>query len=377
MQIFWLETKKILLSPMLIVFLAICLGFNILNFAVPYYGYSDYVAEASITTGYKLGEEFEGKIAELEPDELRDYFEADTRGKTDIFDGYSTAYIAEAYINKLGLSGYVAQTMRDKYDNLQKSVDEKAASDESMTLYFASATGERHMHLYRQTFMFLLLECGLIAALIVLLSLGYETNNRTTHTIYATKTGRNVICHKLFASLTTGGLAFAVLTALTLAVYFAFNSYGNIWDSSISSVFNVINDLLIGDVRPFVTWQSYTVLTYLLAQLGISALLVLCFTLMAFVIGLWLKNNYIGFLLFLIVNAGCLVFAFAFSGKLPSYAAMLTPVWLWLKQSIWFTDGGLDILWKNFETLGASVSLALLAGLCVFSATMFRKRDIA
>jgi hypothetical protein len=377
MRIFVNELKKLLFSPMLIVFIALCIGFNVLLSigGAYYYDYSDYVAEASRTTGYKLGAEFEERITELEPGEMREWLLSETTGMTNVFDGYDTAYIAGAYISRLGLSGYAANAIRDKYAGLQKSVDAKAAAGEGMTLYFASATGYKHMDLHRNTMLFLLLECGLLAALIMLLSLGYEHHSRTSHIVCATKTGRKIMLHKLFASLAAGLIAFAVLTALTLAVYFAFNDYGNIWGSSISSGFHLIDDMLAG-TRPFVTWQSYTVLTYLLATLGISALLTVCFGLIAFVIGMWLKNSYIGFLVFLIVNAGCIVFALAVSG-LPKYLAVLSPVWLWIKRVYWFTDGGADILWKNFEMLGVSASLLMLAVLCAVSAKLFRKRDIA
>jgi hypothetical protein len=269
----------------------------------------------------------------------------------------------------------MADAMREKYAKLQKPVDEKAASDESLTLYFASATFDEHWYLYKVLMKFLLLECGLLAALVMLLSVGYENFNRTSHVVYATKTGRELIYHKLLAALSAGLLSFAVLTGLTLAVYLAFNDYGDIWGSSVSSGFNYINDLIAG-ARPFATWQSYTVLTYLIAVLGISAALILCFALMAFVIGAWMRNSYYAFMVFLIANGACVALAIAFAPSLLQYCTMLSPVWLWLKVNQWFTDGEVDILWKNFETLGVFVSLIALAGLCAFSAVMFKKREI-
>jgi hypothetical protein len=56
---------------------------------------------------------------------------------------------------------------------------------------------------------------------------------------------------------------------------------------------------------------------------------------------------------------------------------MLSPVWLWLKRILWFTDGGVDILWKNFELLGVSAALVILAVLCAVSIVFYKKRDIA
>ena len=376
MSIFKYEIKKLLFSPALLIFIVLCLGFNIIiSSSGWFYDYPDYIAEASKTTGYKLGAEFDEKLAGLEPDEFRALLAEETAGVTDIFDDYNSAYIAEAYINRLGLMGYAADAMRNKYAQFQKAVDKKAETDESLSLYFAGATTYMHKNLHSETMSVLLLECGLLSALIMLLSIGYEQHNRTSHIVYATKTGRKIMSYKLFASLTAGLTAFAVLTVLTLAVYFVFNDYGNVWGSSVSNVFHYILDIFAGK-RPFITWQSYTAATYLLAALGITALLTVCFGLMAFVIGMWVKNSYVGFLLFVIVNAGCVVFSFVASG-LPQFFAVLTPVWLWLKRGIWFTDGGADILWKSFETLGGFASLLMLAGLCAISAITFRKRDIA
>jgi hypothetical protein len=377
MSIYRYELKKLLFSPALLVFIVLCLGFNtIISADGWYYDYSDYVVEASRTTGYRLGTEFEKKTAGLDQSEMRDLLAEDTTGAIDIFDGYETAYIAEAYIRGLGLDGYAADAMREKYAKLQLSVDAKAATDESMTLYFAGATTYKHEGLHENTMLFLLLECVLLAALVVLMSVGYEFQNRTAHTVYATKTGRNIMFHKLFASLTAGLVAFTVLTSLTLALYFAFNDYGNMWGSSVSSVFHYLNDILAGGMRPFVTWQSYTVLTYLLATLGVSALLILCFAFMAFTVGILVKNSYIGFMIFLIINGGCVVFSFIVTG-LPQYIAVLSPVWLWLQRGLWFTDGGSSILWKNFEMLGVSAAFVILAVLCAVSIVFFRKRDIA
>lgn len=377
MNIFRHEFTKLAVSPAVLVFIGLCLAFNILIMASDaYYDYSDYVAKASRITGYRLGADFEAKISALTPGEERDYFETDTTDVTDVFDGYTTAYIAESYTKVLKLTGITAELMADKYAKLQAAVDKIDASDESLTLYFASATYSKHNALYGTTMKFLLLECSLLAALIMFLSLGYEHGNRTSHIVYATKTGRKIVYHKLFASMAAGLTAYAILTALTLSVYFALNDYGSVWHSSVSSGFNYINDIL-ADSRPFATWHSYTILTYLLAVVGVAALVTPCFALIAFCIGIWVKNSYIGFFVFLIFNAALVALAIALPTGITKYTLVLSPVCLWVKQGAWFTDGCADILWKNFETLGVCVSLILLAGLCVFSAIMFKRRDIA
>ena len=77
---------------------------------------------------------------------------------------------------------------------------------------------------------------------------------------------------------------------------------------------------------------------------------------MALGIAIFIRNQYIGFLVFLIINVTFVILPM----QIPQtwtvwlyarYFSMLTPVWLWLKHSIWFTDGDADILWRNFETV--------------------------
>jgi hypothetical protein len=52
------------------------------------------------------------------------------------------------------------------------------------------------------------------------------------------------------------------------------------------------------------------------------------------------------------------------------------PIWLSVKLPIWFTDGGVDILWRNFETWGTCVSLGILSLGAVAMGKRFKRRDI-
>jgi hypothetical protein len=96
---------------------------------------------------------------------------------------------------------------------------------------------------------------------------------------------------------------------------------------------------------------------------------------MACVTGTLIRNSYIGFLVILAVNAACVAIPIQRASQLL-YVLYLTPVWLWRKQPLWFTDGDGDIIWSRFETLGLAASLSLLAVICAVSAIYFRKRDI-
>ena len=226
----------------------------------------------------------------------------------------------------------------------------------------------------------LLVEGALISALLVLLSVGYANNHRTEDIVYSTKKGRGILRSKMTSSLSAGLGAYNLLALFTYLVYFGLHEYGSIWGSNVSSVFNYRYDVIAG-FRPFVTWYSFNVFTYFLAMLGMSIGVILCFSLMAFSVGVWIRNHYIGFIVFLAINAIFVALPVQIpqtltAGLYVKYYFMLSPVWLWLKHSIWFTDGDVDILLPHFETLGLCVSLLILTTFCVFAAIYFRKRDL-
>ena len=386
MVLYWYELKKMLSSAAVWGFIAFCLLFNIYlvfsNFGDPY---ADFVSAASNDTGYVLGASFQRKLSKLTASgEQAQYLQqlvSDTYGATDILDGYKTESIGERYIAAAGATGSFAKAMRDKYAALQKVVDQKAASNESLTLYFASATYNRHQQLFNGLMCWLLVEGALISALLTLLCVGYENSHGTEDVVYATQKGRRILRTKMAASLSAGLGAYALLALFSFLVYFHVNDYGSVWGSNVSSIFNYTYDIIAG-YRPFLTWYSFSVLHYFLAMLGMSACLILCFSLMALGIGILIRNHYIGFMIFLVVNAALIVIPWQMpKGPAVSlyvrYYAMLSPVWIWLKHGTWFTDGDVDILWPHFETLGFCVSFLILAAFCLFAMIHFRKKDLA
>ena len=377
MGLFGHELKKIAQSPALIGFAVLCLLFNMFIVLVDGGGneYANYIARVSHETGFRLGADFDERVNSLEPGEHAALLRLQTYGMTDVFDGYTTGYIAEAYIARLGLSGMVADLMIGKYARLQYAADARFEAGEGMTLYLAGATFWRHEMLFSALMGALLFQGILLAALIMLLSLGYEHSAKTELVVYATKTGRRVNRAKFMAGASAGLSAYALLAAVTLTVYLNLNPMGGSWGSSVSSGFNFVRCML--GPRPFVTWHGFTVFTYMLASLGVSVGIVLCFALMAYAAGLWIRNSYIAFLILALINfASVTLPGIVFGATMPAFILALSPIWLSLQQGMWFTDGGSNILWAHFETIGAIVSLVLLAVICVWSSARFRVRDL-
>jgi hypothetical protein len=243
MRLYRLELKKPLTSEAVWRFVAICLLFNI-YLAVSNSGdpYADFVGTISNDTGSVLGQPFHEKLARLlAGDGQAEYLarlKLETGNVTDVFDGYETADVGERYIAAAGATDRFAEAMRNKYSALQKVVYEKAAKDESLSLYFVGATYNRHQLLFGTLMGWLLIEGALISVLLVLLSTEYENIHKTENLVYSTKKDRRVLRSKFAASVSAGLGAFALLALATFLVHFSIHEYGSVWGSSVSSVFN-------------------------------------------------------------------------------------------------------------------------------------------
>ena len=306
-----------------------------------------------------------------------DEFDTTTPFHINVFESYNTSEVAEIYISALGLTGRVAERMRVKFDDLQIVADDKAIAGVSFSPYFNEHTHMMHNRLFDRggVMSILLLQGVLLSVLVTLLSVGHEQINNTEHSVYATKTGRRILRYKIAASLVVSIGLYAVLSAITLAVYFNVIDYSNVWNSSVSSGFNYLADAFT--VRPFATWRSFTVRSYFLASLGMSFGLIVCFSLMGAVIGTLSKNGYMGFWVVILINAVCITIPMVLSvNSFLRYILFQTPLWLWLNSGLWFTDGGFFTLWRNFELWGLGVSLLFLAAMCLLFVKKFEKRNI-
>jgi hypothetical protein len=377
MRLVRIEIKKIITSLSIWGFIALCLAFNaLLIFSNVTDSYAGYVAGISETAGVRLGEEFNQKLTAFAQNEYREQLINETSGLGNVFIGYNAEEIAEAYIDTLKLRGKIAEDMRGKYRDLQNVVNEKAERGDSLFLYFAGSTYKQHSKLFASVMPALCAEGVLVTLLVVLYALGYENMNRTEQIVYSSKIGRRIMMKKYIAAAIVGFCAYLSLMALTLALHFAMNDYGSIWNSNVSSGFNVISDVIMG-FRPFTTWHSFTVLSYLLAVTAVSLGVLLCFSFAGFAAGTSIRNSYAAFLAIFLIGASCVVFPMILPINFYTrFGFMLTPIWLLLKQPGWFTDGDFDILWRDFETLGVCLSLAVLAALTAAASIKFRKKDI-
>lgn len=341
-MLFGYELKKLALSPVIVGFAALCIIFNAV-------------------------------IAIASYNELDANYKNETEA-VDIFENFQTSEIAGTYIRKYSITGPNAENIRSKYEKLQPVVDEKSANGDALSTYFAKQTHHRHSLLFETVFMAIIAESCLLALFAALLSVTYEQMRGTEPVIYSSKVGRRVLTAKLYASLTAAAALTVIIIGASLLVFFLRFDFSVVWRDNVSSMFNyAVNEY----GKPFITWHSFTVAEYLWATIGVSLGLAVCFCLLGFAVGVSIRSGYGAF-----IAAGLAVSVMFFVKLLlPIGSAVrgvwnLTPVWLWKNSGMWFTDGGADMVWANFEITGLFASLAVLSVAAWMAVTRFKRREL-
>ena len=339
-MLFGYELKKIVLSPAIIGFVALSIVFNAVIAIV---GYNDYSSN-------------------------------DEAEAVNIFEGFRTSEIADTYIWKYNITGENAENIRNKYEKLQPVIDEKAANGDALSDYFGEQTHDRHSMLFEVMFMAIIAECCFLALFSSLILVTYENLRETEHIICASKVGRRVFRTKLCATLTATVALTAVILGMSLCVFFLRFNFSGVWNDNVSSMFNyAVNEY----GKPFITWHSFTVEGYLWATIGITFGMVVCFCLLGYAAGVFVRNGYGAFITAtLIVGITFLAKVLFPIGSVSRAIWGLTPVWLWKNSGAWFTDGGADIIWANFESMGLIASLTVLSIAAFIATKIFNKREL-
>ena len=341
-------------------YLIFCLFLNlILTFNAD--GASDLnsMSEALTITGTRPSIE---SVAELPEGEIRDELTAIASSDESLYDSYDvSSELASGYIRKV-----------------QERVDHLADIEADRDAYAGSYTTICYKELFTSFLPALTAEASILAMLLTVYLFSYESNTNTYYLIACTKKGRKVNTCKLITALVSSLLFYAILTVLSLLIYFGHWNYDGIWDSNISSMYNMISDAIVR--KPFITVTDLTVRQYITATLALGTVLVTVAVLFASVIGLLVKKTYVAGLLTLIIPAFGVFLSTIFSNAGLWGAYLLTtmlPVNIWTSQHVWFTEGGLHGPFLWYETKGLIAGLIVFVALTVNTLIYSHRRDIA
>lgn len=102
--------------------------------------------------------------------------------------------------------------------------------------------------------------------------------------------------------------------------------------------------------------------------------MVVCFCLLGYAAGVFVRNGYGAFIAAaLVIGITFLVKVLFPIGSVSRAIWGLTPIWLWKNSGMWFTDGGADIIWANFEGVGLFVSLTVLSTITFIATKVYNK----
>ncbi|MGM8363947.1 hypothetical protein ACLIBG_00565 [Virgibacillus sp. W0181] len=339
-MLFWNESKKILFQPVVIGFVIFCI---LLNGTFILLTYNDYQFDRNINS-------------------------------VNIFTDFQADNIAQDYIQKYDVTGKKADNIIKKYEKVQKVIDQKAENGDALSFYFGTQTPYVHSTLFGLIFMLIIAEVCLIGLFLGIFSTTFEKINGTESVVYASNIGRKIIWKKLNAVWIGTLLTSVVVVGMSLTIFFLQFDFSGVWFDYVSSGFNYA----VGEFgKPFITWNRLTVVQYLWATIALTIGLAICFALIGFTAGIFVRNSYTTFLISVIILGGLFVVKYLFPiGSTVRAMLGMTPVWLWKTSHEWFTDGGADIIWKYYETIGLSASFLGLSLLILIGTKVFAKKEI-
>lgn len=364
MRVFAGEFAKLWRTSALAGFLLICIGLNLVMLvAGPQTDYPRFVAGSQAV-----------RVSTTDSP-LAARFATDRAGQRNVFSDFDPVALAAAYRDTVGYDRAAGQLIAAKYAQAVPIVAQRSADRRALDLYYASETGQLHGFLFGSLLGAVTIQTFIFAAIAGIQTRSVEETAGPGPVVYSSRTGRSVLPSKLAAALASTALAHLVLSSAAVGSAAARYHLPGVWHSSVSSSFNQVQDIVVGP-RPFFTWLDLDVGGYLLGSLAVGLALSLSVGLAAWSVGALIPNSYLGFGLLLI--GGGLLFTGPILGgpSLPALLLGLNPVWLWLKQPAWFTDGGLDVLVPHFEIVGTLASLLLSAAAAAWAHRRFSRSDL-
>jgi len=381
------EIRKILSLPALWGFVAVVLIINI-AYAVTTSDRKtiDYINDVSGTTGTSFGAAYAEKMSALPLPEgeqltwihgnLTSAAETSTR---DIFEDITAAQLykenQDFIFDNKKISPTALALLKLKYEKLEPVIREKAANDDSLSVYFSGETYRIHNRIFNDFGKLFLAESGILSILIMLYLLDYETLCGTSDLVFSAKRGRRILTDKFRAGIAVGVGLFLLIFGTGYAVLFLTNDFSVVWHENVSSLQNVIQGAVFK--KPFITWERMNVGTYFWASAGLSLLVNCLFSVIGAVCGIFFRHV----LTAAAVALGSFVMNFFIISYLDwsnflFYLLRLTPFGLLYEKGRWFTDGNDLIFLPRFETVLALFYIALFAGLTLLAMKRFNRKDL-
>lgn len=349
-----MEIKKLTQEKLFLLFLMLCLCFN---------------AGLCLGTGNVRAAVHQTAMLETPASGDKIYDTLDTN----VIGSY---YYNERYINASVLNRWI----KAKYQKLQASVDRLDAQDADLSPYAGALTPYVHEALFTHQLKALLLEGVTIISLLGLRSFSMERQMETASLVYCSRRGRRIAGDKIIANGIVSALYCLLLIVGSLTIFFMNWDFRSLWDTNIASSFNYVIDS--SDpifMKPFITWDSFTVGQYFVCSAALMSGVLVAWWLLANLVAVLVRSVYRGG----IVLASMLCLPFFGLVLLPKfylsrlfYADTLTLFCVIYCNQWWFTDLGYYSLFAYQEVWTVVVHILVLTACLGAGFQYFRRKDL-
>lgn len=167
-----------------------------------------------------------------------------------------------------------------KYAVWGHRVAEVRTSGQERDMYGAGYTFELHQDLFGTLVPVVILEGSGMGAAALLYMNELDERRGVRSFVLSSHVGRRVVTTRFFAALLWALVTYALVSGITFGAFALLSGwgFGPAWESSVSSLFNVLVDG--ASARPFVTWIDCSVGSYLMLSLllGLGFVILLCLT---------------------------------------------------------------------------------------------------
>ncbi|WP_286926969.1 MULTISPECIES: ABC transporter permease subunit [Lysinibacillus] len=410
MNITWLEMKKALYSPTILILLVLFSIFNIFTIISHSYG-KDELKIANVIIE-KYGEAFNDDIL----DNMQKDLNADVKKLVPQFqdanafinsmndEKYQNSTLAEQheidrihlmqlYINlgkslderysklnietlkegtiaDFGLTNWSADVITREFDKLNNRFTEMKETKEYKKWFFAS-NYRMHSELFKNLIKKVAMEGVILVVLLTALITNYEFEHRTQLVTYASKKGRLLMWHKLIASLLTTLLILSLLFGISLITFFTVYDYSGVWTAPITSGLNWEY------TWPHITWWPIELWKYLLLTITILVITLLIISLLTFCISTFLRNSYLSWILCILILVSMFVVPMFFSGMPTLLLLMHFNLILLLLNPHQYFSGVSNLMMFEYHEVWTLVLWGLISLLCVtYVFRRFNRKDI-
>ncbi|MFB4159446.1 hypothetical protein ACE1TF_06145 [Geomicrobium sp. JSM 1781026] len=277
--------------------------------------------------------------------------------------------LAEEAIDQYALEGNQAEWMHNKYAAYSERYEALLHQEEHKTVFYLGQ--QTHASLYEHVFRYSLIGLSIILTLLTAHSVNYEHAYGTAQHVYSTARGRRLLFTKWLAVNASSFLIITTVLAISLTVFFLTYSFSGMWNTYVSSYFNIDGPL------PYLTWWPLTMLTFLIGALIVTYTVLFIIVQMVFFTSVFIRNSYAVFFVVLVVAGGFLLLPLlAPAGSNFLFYGMYTPVTLIMNPHMWFTATAPHTAAKTYEVVTLLVWGAIASIMVTVAFRCFSKQSI-